>query len=171
MVLSWMSSGCLRHSRRFARRLRNLFGMQLWYLPRRTDTANMQLRQTLIIHWETEHCDNSGEFARVRMRLSPIRVRRWTSGTKSFAMDRPSSCVPSRRGASIPLRGYSSSRRISRNISPPTPPLGTFVYCLASRRNKNAPSTIKRTFGNQTSSSGCTFGFARNVSPMMTKRK
>src|SRR5439155_6240107 len=42
------------------------------------------------------------------------------------------------------------------------------TYCLASRRNKNAPSTIKRTFGNQTSSSGCTFGFPRNVSPMMT---
>ena len=44
-------------------------------------------------------------------------------------------------------------------------------YCRASRRNKNAPSTIKRTFGNQTSSSGCTSGLPRNVSPMMTKRK
>ena len=44
-------------------------------------------------------------------------------------------------------------------------------YCRASRRNKNAPSTINRTLGNQTSSSGCTPGLPRNVSPMMTKRK
>src|ERR1700757_1210165 len=44
-------------------------------------------------------------------------------------------------------------------------------YCRASRRNKSAPSTIKRTFGNQTSSSGWACGFPRNVSPMITNRK
>ena len=44
-------------------------------------------------------------------------------------------------------------------------------YCRANRLNKNAPSTMKRTLGNQTSSSGCTFGFPRSVSPMITKRK
>src|SRR5438067_11468383 len=45
------------------------------------------------------------------------------------------------------------------------------AYCLASRLNKNAPSTMNKTFGDQTNSSGCTRGFPRKVSPMMTKRK
>src|SRR5215467_912790 len=44
-------------------------------------------------------------------------------------------------------------------------------HCRASRRNKNAPSTIKRTLGNQTSNSGCACGLPRSVSPMITKRK
>jgi hypothetical protein len=44
-------------------------------------------------------------------------------------------------------------------------------YCRARRRNKNTPSTINRTFGNQTSSSGCACGFPRNVSPTITNRK
>ena len=45
------------------------------------------------------------------------------------------------------------------------------AYCRASRRNKRQPSMMKRTLGNQTSSSGCACGFPRSVSPMMTKRK
>src|SRR5438034_800992 len=63
-----------------------------------------------------------------------------------------------------------STRR--RGLAPPffLPSL-TLPYCRASRRNKNAPSTIKRTFGNQTSSSGCTSGFPRKVSPIITNKK
>jgi hypothetical protein len=45
------------------------------------------------------------------------------------------------------------------------------IYCRANRRNKSQPSMMNRTFGNQTSSSGCACGFPRSVSPMMTKRK
>ena len=44
-------------------------------------------------------------------------------------------------------------------------------YCRASRRNRNRPSTPNNTFGNQTSSSGCSDGLARSVSPRMTNRK
>ena len=46
-----------------------------------------------------------------------------------------------------------------------------YRHCRASRRNKSTPSTIKRTFGNQTSNSGCACGFPRNVSPTITNRK
>ena len=44
-------------------------------------------------------------------------------------------------------------------------------YCLLSRRKRYAPRTMKSTLGNQTSSSGWIFAFARMVSAMMMKRK
>src|SRR4029450_13027073 len=117
-----------------------------------TDTANMQLRQTLIIHWETAHCDHSGEFARVRMRLSPIRVYVLIKGSPSqllffAALDlchkvvrhEPTFklCAESARSVHTSSR-ILSSRRISRNISPPTPPLGTFrlLSCQSAKQER-----------------------------------
>jgi hypothetical protein len=44
-------------------------------------------------------------------------------------------------------------------------------HCLLKRRNIQMPMSMKRRFGNQTRSSGCSFAFARKVSAMMMKRK
>src|SRR6266516_3578246 len=86
-------------------------------------------------------------------RISEVRavIDPTTNVSGSVAQTRPTSrCTHQRADLSLP---------------------SSISYCRASRRNKNAPSAMNKTFGAQTSNSGWTLGFPRNVSPIITKRK